>query len=134
MLGNHTLRAQMRRQIVRAMLNNPGYPFAWNKKNNESWVSDNKQMAGRVTDYKRYLNQKEKLIRKRVDYLREEKLFGNFSQKREAKNLLINFPVSTNPQYWEKLPCVLALFYNIQCKICRLMLYENVIPWKILLG
>ena len=54
MLGNHTLRAQMRRQIVRAMLNNPGYPFAWNKKNNESWVSDNKQMAGRVTDYKRY--------------------------------------------------------------------------------
>ena len=82
-------------------------------------------MAKRVTDYKRYLNQKEKLIRKRVDYLRGEKLFGNFSQKREAKNLLINFPVSTNPQYWEKLPCMLALFYNIQCKISRLMLYEN---------
>lgn len=59
-------------------------------------------MAEHVGDYKRYLNQKEKLIRKRVDYLSGEKLLGNFSHKREAKKLLINFPVSTNPQYLEK--------------------------------
>ena len=86
-------------------------------------------MAEHVGDYKRYLNQKEKLIRNRVDYLSGEKLLGNFSHKREAKKLLINFPVSTNPQCWEKLPCMLALFYNIQCKISRLILHENVIPW-----
>ena len=72
------------------------------KRNNESWVSDNKQMAEHVGDYKRYLNQKEKLIRKRFDYLSGEKLLGNFSHKREAKKLLINFPVSTNPQYLGK--------------------------------
>ena len=99
------------------------------KRNNEGWVSDNKQMAERVSDYKRYLNQKEKLIRERVDYLSGDKLFGNFSHKMEAKKLFVNFPVSRNPQYWEKLPCMLALFYNIQCKISRLILYENVIPW-----
>lgn len=92
MLGNHTLRAQMRRQIVRAMLNNPGYPFAWNKKNNESWVSDNKQMAERVTDYKRYLNQKEKLIRKRVDYLREEKTLWKFFPKEGSEESAHKFP------------------------------------------
>ena len=79
------------------------------KRNNEGWVSDNKQMAERVSDYKRYLNQKEKLIRERVDYLSGDKLFGNFSHKREAKKLFVNFPISTNPQYWEKLPCMLAL-------------------------
>lgn len=58
-------------------------------------------MAERVSVYKRYLNQKEKLIRERVDYLSGDKLFGNFSHKREAKKLFVNFPVSTNPQYWE---------------------------------
>ena len=99
------------------------------KRNNEGWVSDNKQMAERVSDYKLYLNQKEKLIRERVDYLSGDKLFGNFSHKMEAKKLFVNFPVSRNPQYWEKFPCMLALFYNIQCKISRLILYENVIPW-----
>ena len=67
------------------------------KRNNEGWVSDNKQMAERVSDYKRYLNQKEKLIRERVDYLSGDKLFGNFSHKREAKKLFVNFPVSTKP-------------------------------------
>ena len=91
-------------------------------------------MPERVSDYELYLNQKEKLIRKRVDYLSGEKLLGNSSHKREAKKLLINLPVSTNPQYWEKLPRMLALFYNIQCKISRLILYENVFPWQVLLG
>ena len=75
------------------------------KRNNEGWVSE--QMAERVSDYKRYLNQKEKLIRERVDYLSGDKLFGNFSHKREAKKLFVNFLVST--KYWEKLPCMLAL-------------------------
>ena len=86
-------------------------------------------MAERVSDYKLYLNQKEKLIRERVDYLSGDKLFGNFSHKMEAKKLFVNFPVSRNSQYWEKLPRMLALFYNIQCKISRLILYEDVIPW-----
>ena len=72
------------------------------KRNNEGWVSDNKQMAERVSDYKLYLNQKEKLIRERVDYLSGDKLFGNFSHKMEAKKLFVNFPVSRNPQYLGK--------------------------------
>ena len=91
MLGNHTLRAQMRRQIVRAMLNNPGYPFAWNKTGQRK-LGFRQQINGGT----RYLNQKEKLIRKRVDYLSGEKHCGNFSHKRAAKKLLINFQVSTN--------------------------------------